>query len=560
MFKRHNKFSPLIVAFAAGAVILLLSISYTVNEHRNMVSHARTDAQNTLSVYRSRLETNLYSRLFLTKTLAGYVSNHPDINQSEFESMVMEVIKNDRAINSISLSKNSVITYIYPIKGHEAAIGLDLTAHPERREMVGEIIRRRIGYVQGPVTLVEGGEAIIMYTPIYLASGKKMGDYWGLSDIVIFTDNLFKEAGFLDEVSGLDFAVRGKDGKGAEGEIFWGDKKVYQSGPVYQTITLPSGSWQLAAVPKEGWPTFRRELILTMLAGVLLSLLCGIVTYIIMREPKRLIEEIDERKRVEVALRESEHEMKRHRDNLEKIVEERTESIVKMNEQLRHEIAERKEMDIRLQDLSARMLSAHESERKRLSRELHDGLGQSLLAVRMKLQMLKADLAENSGTLKEGINESISDISATINELREISMALRPSHLEDSDMDDILAWHGKRFEESSGIKTAIDAEKISGLSLKVKENLFRIFQEALNNIAKHSGADRVKIELRRDDGRLRMTVSDNGHGIKQDMKGGMAGGIGLFTMRERALLMDGEFTIDSLPRAGTTIVIEAPIT
>lgn len=171
--------------------------------------------------------------------------------------MVMEVINSDRAINTMSLSKKSVISHIYPVKGHEEAIGLDLTAHPERRDMVEDIIRRS-DHVQGPVTLVEGGVAFIMYTPIYIAAGKGAGNYWGLADVVIFTDTLFKEAGFMEEMSGFEFAVRGKDGKGADGEIFWGDRKVFDGEPVFQKVTLPNGSWQLAAAPKGGWPTYRR--------------------------------------------------------------------------------------------------------------------------------------------------------------------------------------------------------------------------------------------------------------------------------------------------------------
>lgn len=559
MIKNNKSILPLVLALVSATAILVFSGIYTVSDYRTKVAEARAAAQNTLSAYRSRLETGLYSRIFLTRTLAGYVSRHPDIKQGEFESMVMEVINSDRAISTMSLSKKSVISHIYPVKGHEAAIGLDLTAHPERREMVEDIIRRRSGHVQGPVTLVEGGVAFIMYTPIYIAAGKDTGNYWGLADVVIFTDTLFKEAGFMDEMSGFEFAVRGKDGKGAEGELFWGDDKVYSSDPVFQAVALPNGSWQLAAVPKGGWPAYRREPALTMLAGVLLSLLVGAAVYVIMRKPERLIKDIDERKKVEAALRESEKELKGHRENLEAAVAERTDSILRMNEHLRQEIAERKEMEGKMHEMSGRVLSAHESERKRVARELHDGLGHSLLSIKMKILTLKEGGFENKEALESCVAETVNGISDSINDLRDIAMALRPSHLEDSEMDDILRWHGKKFEDSSGIKVSVDAEQIAGLSLKVKENLYRILQEALNNIAKHAGADKVKIELKKENDRLRMVVTDNGKGFKQDVKGGMAGGVGLFTMRDRAIFIDGSFAVDSLPQAGTTVVVEAPI-
>lgn len=559
MIKRYQSINPLVFAIVTGAAILFLSLSYNISVYKNDVAKARSRVQNILSVYRSRLETGLYSRLFLTKTLAGYVSRNPDINHKQFEAMVIDAVRNDRAINSISLSKNSVITYIYPVKGHEAAIGLDLMAHPERRYMVEDIIRRRANHVQGPVTLVEGGVAFIMYTPIYLADRREMGEYWGLADIVLLSDTLFREAGFMDEMSEIEISVRGKDGKGADGEVFWGGKEIYGRGPVYQMVTLPNGSWQLAAVPKGGWPAYWREQALTMLVGVLLSLLVGAAVYVIMRKPERLIKDIDERKKVEAALRESEKELKEHRENLEAAVAERADSILRMNEHLRQEIVERKEMERKIHEMSGRVLSAHESERKRLARELHDGLGHLLLSIKMKILTLKEEGLENKEALESCVAEAVNGISDSINDLRDIAMALRPSHLEDSEMDDILRWHGKKFEDSSGIKVSVDAEPIAGLNLKVKENLYRILQEALNNIAKHAGADKVKIELKQENDRLRMVVADNGKGFKQDVKGEMPGGVGLFTMRDRAIFIDGSFAVDSLPQAGTTVVVEAPI-
>lgn len=559
MFNKYKSMSPLVFAFFSGALVFLLSAVYTVSAHRDMVAKARADALSDLGIYRSRLETNLYSRIFLTKTLAGYVSRNPDISPDTFETMVMDAVRNDRTISTISLSKDSVITYIYPLKGHEKALGLDLTAHPERREMVADIIRKRTGYVQGPVELVEGGVAFIMYTPIYHATGKNNGKYWGLADIVLFTDELLKEAGLVDEMSAFDFALKGKDGKGGGGEPFWGDGKVYQSDPVIQMITLPNGSWELAAVPRGGWPNFRSRQVLTLSNGFLLSLLAGTLIYVLMREPTRLNKEIEERKKVEAALRESETEIKRHRDDLETRVKERTDSIVAINRQLMLEIAERKEVERSIREISGRMLSAHESERKRLARELHDGLAQSLLHIKMNLQKVKAaGLADNDAAGK-GVVEAIGGVSSAINELREMAMALRPSHIEDSDMDDILRWHGQRFEQLTGIRTSIDADKISCLSLKVKENLFRIFQEALNNVAKHSGADMVKIEMKEKGGRVRMTVSDNGKGLTPGAKEGKTQGIGLLTMRDRVELIGGDFAVDSLPNEGATIIVEAPL-
>ncbi len=211
-----------------------------------------------------------------------------------------------------------------------------------------------------------------------------------------------------------------------------------------------------------------------------------------------------------------------------------------------------------LQSASVKIFDAHEEERKRLARELHDGIGTSLLATKMKLQMLEAQAKDNIPIDKRAFPELISEINLSIEELRAVSMDLRPSFLENTELIEAIKWHAKKVRERSAVEVDVSAGDIGQISLKIKENFYRIFQEALNNAVKHSGATRVEVLLSRDQSYIILEIQDNGRGfdpadIKQDQ------GIGLYTIRERVELLGGIIRIKSSDKIGTDIFIEVPI-
>ncbi|MCP4750665.1 MAG: AAA family ATPase [Proteobacteria bacterium] len=212
-----------------------------------------------------------------------------------------------------------------------------------------------------------------------------------------------------------------------------------------------------------------------------------------------------------------------------------------------------------VRELSGRILSAQEAERKRLARELHDGLGQSLLAVKLNLQMMEAKSARKAPK-SDLFSETISELSNSIEELRNIAMDLRPTFLEDAGFDAILAWYGKKFQERTGIEIAIEAETVAHIQPRTKDNLYRIFQEALNNAFKHSGADKVNVSLKKHEQTLVLEMTDNGRGFDIGRKMEAPNGIGLSTMKERTELLGGVFGIDTSEDAGTTIKVEVSLT
>ena len=196
--------------------------------------------------------------------------------------MARILIAQQRGIRAITLVKGTTVAYIYPRDGNEGAIGVDLTALPEQREMVEEVINTRKTLLAGPVKLLEGDETFISRSPIFLTpSGAEpeTGVYWGLTGLIVDKNSLIEEAGLNDSSAKLQYALRGKDGRGASGALFFGDRSIFQQNPVIVEVTLPNGSWQLAAIPAGGWPANSPFRGLLLFGGELLAVLSGVAVF-----------------------------------------------------------------------------------------------------------------------------------------------------------------------------------------------------------------------------------------------------------------------------------------
>jgi PAS domain S-box-containing protein len=258
---------------------------------------------------------------------------------------------------------------------------------------------------------------------------------------------------------------------------------------------------------------------------------------------KQLTREIDERKRTEV-------ELQRAHDELELRVKERTAALEKANEQLRQ--------------IPSKFISVQEEERKRLASELHDSIGQTLAAVKFWVEMaLKLKDAGDGNAALKHLEQFVPILQRSIEETRSIYMGLRPSMLDSKGLLATLEWlrqecmklyPARHIELEAGV-----AEEEIPENLKV--NIFRIAQEALNNIAKHSKAEWVDISLSKNGGGIELVVYDDGVGMDLDiiMQTSTATSLGLTSMRERAELTGGSFSIESTPGEGTTIRAFWPI-
>ncbi|MEG5039617.1 MULTISPECIES: PAS domain S-box protein [unclassified Microcoleus] len=274
--------SPYLAAISASIAILVGVGLLDRSEQRRFFHYNRASTLERLSTVRSKLEGALNSRVFLTRGLGAYLSNNPNITEAEFTATARILVAQQPGIRAITLVKGTTIAYIYPREGNEALIGVDLTALPAQRQMVKEVIYTRKTLLAGPVKLLEGDETFISRSPIFLTpSGAEpeTGVYWGLTGLIIDKNSLIEEAGLNDSSAKLQYALRGKDGKGASGPVFFGDGSIFQHNPVMLEVTLPNGSWQLAAIPAGGWPAnspFRGWLIF---GGALLAVFSGVVAF-----------------------------------------------------------------------------------------------------------------------------------------------------------------------------------------------------------------------------------------------------------------------------------------
>jgi signal transduction histidine kinase len=202
------------------------------------------------------------------------------------------------------------------------------------------------------------------------------------------------------------------------------------------------------------------------------------------------------------------------------------------------------------------VFDGQEIERQRLSRELHDGLGQSLIAIKLRLENPELEVEPRTSLIVEGIKTSFDKI---IDEVRRISNNLMPAALHEFGLENALRNHCEELSEQTGISMEFASKgNAVSMSRKTKIYLYRIAQEALNNVVKHSGASKVRVQLLKEPGSVQLTIADDGKGINRE-ESCSGRGNGLFNMRERANLLQGRMQIETAAGMGTTISIHLPL-
>ena len=215
-----------------------------------------------------------------------------------------------------------------------------------------------------------------------------------------------------------------------------------------------------------------------------------------------------------------------------------------------------------LQAMSRRLVEAQESERRQLSRELHDRVGQNLTALSISLDILKTQLSGNgNAALCSRIDDAAVLLESTSGAIENVMSELRPPMLDDYGLLPALQWYANEFCVRTGIQVSVDGEEGTQRLPQASEiALFRIVQEALNNVAKHAHARHVQIALERSDTHLILSVVDDGQGIDVASHSGSSRrqGLGMVTMRERTQAVGGRFEIGMGSIRGTRLVVRIP--
>lgn len=227
------------------------------------------------------------------------------------------------------------------------------------------------------------------------------------------------------------------------------------------------------------------------------------------------------------------------------------------NAQLYAEVEDKR---VRLAELSSGLLKTQEEELKAVSRELHDNVSQILTAVKMNLDLLRSDTIWPP-SFRTRIEESIEMIKGALHETRDLAQSIRPPVLDELGLVPAVRWHLDDFQRRSGIQVEFETSGAEPLPHpEISATIYRVIQEAMTNIARHSGAQRAKVVLQFEDNMITGSIDDNGKGFHSQtlLRSGTRGGLGLLGMRERIELAGGEIRIESRPGYGARIAFSVP--
>ena len=210
-----------------------------------------------------------------------------------------------------------------------------------------------------------------------------------------------------------------------------------------------------------------------------------------------------------------------------------------------------------LRNLSNHLQNIREEEKTRIAREVHDELGQSLTAIKMDLVCLKEELSGLQPDLQERIQTMSGLIDSTITSVQRISSELRPQILDVMGLCEAISWQAREYQKRTTLRFDLNCEQVS-INKELTTELFRIFQEALTNVVRHSRADRVCVSLHQNAEQITLEIGDNGQGMPPE-KINAPQSLGLIGIRERVLFFGGEVEFQGEPGKGTRVIVKTPL-
>ena len=238
---------------AVIAIIVIALLGIFADRQNRVVSaqELRTDVLAKVNLIGANLEGRINGNMQVVRGLAATIAAEPEVDQKRFSELAQDLLDADNELRSVSAAPNLVVAMVHPIEGNERELGFDIRSQAQQRASVLEARDTRSAVLAGPTDLAAGGKGFIGRFPVFVDTpGQER--FWGVVSAAIDMDRLFGKSGFFEE-QGLDIAVMHHEPGAAESEPFFGRPGILAENPVVAYVPLPSGGWEIAAVPRQGW-------------------------------------------------------------------------------------------------------------------------------------------------------------------------------------------------------------------------------------------------------------------------------------------------------------------
>ncbi len=336
VFKAFLPATAVMVVLAALAVFSGFWVLRQAENDRYL-SEAKSQILSQLTARRAFLEEVLNSELHRGQNLAAEFSINGDVSQHYFNLTSKFFLESSKYIKNIGLAKGLILTYVYPIKGNEAVLGMDYRKNPHQWPAVQHAITTRQTVIAGPLHLVQGGTGIISRTPIFATTKDgevNGGAYLGILSIVLDADKILQDAK-LDTIffkhKKITVAIGVPTGS-ATRNIFWGNPSVFALQPVTLDVRLPYSTWKMAAIPEGGWQLKSNRIgEYQLTALILFLLLAGLLGLFNWRQSRELLL----RSQVEEALKDNQRNLIRAMKDTEKANKSKSDFLANMSHEIR---------------------------------------------------------------------------------------------------------------------------------------------------------------------------------------------------------------------------------
>lgn len=270
--------STLIATVACLGLFLVLAagVHQVVQSERARVElERRNEVQRQAAALLSRIDSELKGDVFLANGLLAHVSAMRGHLDESINDALRALHRHGRHIRNIGVAPGNRVSHVYPLDGNQAALGLYYPDSPQQWPAIKTAMETRQTTMAGPLKLRQGGIGLVSRTPVFLEDGR----YWGVLSLVIDASELFAAAGVEPEVDGIRYALRGRDGLGERGEVFFGDGALFTTDSIVLTLSVPGGAWQLAALPVAGWGATRLPLGAAEASGIVAAALLALLAF-----------------------------------------------------------------------------------------------------------------------------------------------------------------------------------------------------------------------------------------------------------------------------------------